>query len=108
MTFSWYEILLVITVSGYLCHELYQLTHENAPSLRTKMRKYFFDFWNMIDLLCIALFFVALGLRSSESTFNVGRLLYAMDVGLWIGRIIHILYADHISGPYVVLIGKMS
>ena len=33
--------------------------------------------------------------------------MYAIDAGLWIFRIIHILYSDPISGPYVVLIGKL-
>ena len=101
------EILLIVTVVGYAVGELYQLSCVDASPFLSKIITYFSDFWNKFDLLCIAVFFIALILRCTESTIGVGHVLYAIDVSLWIIRVIHILYADPKSGPYVVMIGKM-
>ena len=75
--------------------------------MRLQIIEYFFDFWNLFDLICLLLFIVGLTLRCFEETLDVGHLFYALDVGLWIVRLINVLYVSEVCGPYVVMIGYM-
>ena len=105
---GWTELLLVVTVFGYFVAEMYQLVHsDTSASASDRLREYIFDFWNFLDILCITIFVMAVFFRCRENTIDIGHLLYALDVSLWILRLIQVLYADQVTGPYVVMIGNM-
>ena len=60
-----------------------------------------------MDVIAFSLFFVALGLRLNTMTVEYGHLVYSIDSGIWILRLLHVFYAHRKLGPYVVMIGKM-
>ena len=60
----------------------------------------------MWDTLVIFLFFIGFGLRM-RSLLIEGRIAYAIDLMLFIVRILEIFYVDKTLGPYVVMIGRM-
>ena len=62
--------------------------------------------WNIWDTLVIVLFFLGFGLRMGGLLIQ-GRITYAIDLMLFIVRILEIFYVDKTLGPYVVMIGKM-
>ena len=52
------------------------------------------------------LFFLGFGLHLGGLLIQ-GRITYAIDLMLFIVRILEIFYVDKTLGPYVVMIGKM-
>ena len=65
------------------------------------------QYWNLVDALSIALFFVGFGLRMSQTTRLTGHVVYAIDIMFWIIRILDIFFVNKYLGHYVVMIGKM-
>ena len=55
----------------------------------------------------MVLFFVGFGLRWNPSLRLIGHVVYAIDLMLWIIRILDIFTVSKHLGPYVVMIGKM-
>ena len=62
--------------------------------------------WNLWDALAIILFFVGFGLRMNGN-LSAGRIVYAIDLMLFIMRVLELFYVDKTLGPYVVMIGRM-
>lgn len=60
----------------------------------------------MWDALTIILFFVGFGLRMNGDLSN-GRIVYAIDLMLFIMRVLELFYVDKTLGPYVVMMGRM-
>ena len=60
----------------------------------------------MWDALPIILFFVGFGLRMNGDLSN-GRIVYAIDLMLFIMRVLELFYVDKTLGPYVVMMGRM-
>ena len=60
----------------------------------------------MWDALAIILFFVGFGLRMNGN-LSAGRIVYAIDLMLFIMRVLELFYVDKTLGPYVVMIGRM-
>ena len=69
-------------------------------------QKWISSYWNIWDAAVILLFFVAFGLRMG-GLLTEGRIVYAIDLMLFILRILEIFYVDKTLGPYVVMIGRM-
>ena len=69
-------------------------------------QKWISSYWNIWDAAAILLFFVAFGLRM-VGLLTEGRIVYAIDLMLFILRILEIFYVDKTLGPYVVMIGRM-
>ena len=53
------------------------------------------------------LFYIGLILRLNQSTLTAGRVVLALDIMLWIIRLLDIFSVNQNLGPYVVIIGKM-
>ena len=62
--------------------------------------------WNKCDVCAIVLFFIGFGLRMSGLLIE-GRIVYAIDLMLFIERILEMFFVDRTLGPYVVMIGRM-
>lgn len=84
-----------------------QIVDSDALTLRHKLKKWSSSYWNICDGLAIILFFIALGLRLNRGTLIAGHVMYAVDIILWIMRILEMFAANKHLGPYVVMIGKM-
>ena len=69
-------------------------------------QKWISSYWNIWDAAAILLFFVAFGLCMG-GLLTEGRIVYAIDLMLFILRISEIFYVDKTLGPYVVMTGRM-
>ena len=72
-----------------------------------KIKSWASSYWNICDLVAIVLFFTGLGLRLNSSTRVTGHVCYAIDIMIWIIRLLDIFSVNKYLGPYVVMIGKM-
>ena len=75
-------------------------------AVRYGAKRWISSYWNIWDAIVIVLFFLAFGLRAGGLLIQ-GRITYAIDLMLFIVRILEIFYVDRTLGPYVVMIGKM-
>ena len=72
-----------------------------------KINRWFSDAWNMIDTCAIILFFVAFWLRSFEEYRMKGHVVYAVDIMLWIYRLLDTFKISKNLGPIVIMIRQM-
>ena len=69
-------------------------------------QKWISSYRNVWDAAATLLFFVAFGLRMG-GLLTESRIVYAIDLMLFILRILEIFYVDKTLRPYVVMIGQM-
>ena len=84
-----------------------QIIQSKVQGKRNKLKKWARNYWNLVDALAIVLFFVGFGFRINPSTRLAGHVIYAIDIMLWIIRILELFSVNKHLGPYVVMIGKM-
>ena len=75
--------------------------------MRAKMMDYLSNRWNIVDLCAIITYFVGFALRVYPSTLKFGHLILALNVGIWVLRLLHVFYVHRVMGPYVVMIYRM-
>ena len=75
-------------------------------AVRYGVKRWISSYWNIWDVLVIVLFFLAFALHIG-GLLIYGRITYAIDLMLFIVRILEFFYVDRTLGPYVVMIGKM-
>ena len=64
------------------------------------------SYWNIWDAAVIILFLLGFSLRICGLLID-GRIVYAIDLMLFIVRILEMFYVDKTLGPYVVMSGRM-
>ena len=94
----------ILLVSYQYCYQ--SLFHLFFQAVRYGAKRWISSYWNIWDAIVIVLFFLAFGLRTGGLLIQ-GRITYAIDLMLFIVRILEIFYVDRTLGPYVVMIGKM-
>ena len=62
---------------------------------------------NILDVLTLSLYIVAFGLRMNEDTLPEARIFYAINVFLWVTRLLHVFTISPEIGPYVEMIVRM-
>lgn len=65
------------------------------------------DIWNVVDACAIILFFVAFCFRSCKEYHMTVRAMYAVDIMLWIYRLMDTFKISRHLGPTVVMIKQM-
>ena len=89
------------------CFDFVQFVISEPTKMRQKLRVFFTDFWNVFDMLTIALFFVGLTLRLQNGLVGDGQAFYCLTVALCIIRILDFFVISQHLGPFVHIIGKM-
>ena len=69
-------------------------------------QKWISSYQNVWDAATTLLFFVAFGLPMG-GLLTESRIVYAIDLMLFVLRILEIFYVDKTLGPYVVMTGQM-
>ena len=64
------------------------------------------SYWNLWDVIAIVLFFIGFALRMHGFLLE-GRIVYAIDLMLFIVRVLEVFLVDKTLGPYVVMISRM-
>ena len=84
-----------------------QIIQSDVHGVLNKIKSWASIYWNICDLIAIILFFTGLGLRLNSGTRVAGHVCYAIDIMIWIIRLLDIFSVNKYLGPYVVMIGKM-
>ena len=85
----------------------FQIAQCAERGLFKKVGRWFSDAWNKMDAFTIILFFVAFWLRSLEEYRMLGHAVYAVDIMLWIYRLLDTFKISKNLGPIVVMIRQM-
>ncbi|XP_063423231.1 transient receptor potential cation channel subfamily M member-like 2 isoform X2 [Mytilus trossulus] len=81
----------------------------SSATINAKLKSYLSDSWNLVDVLTITLFLLALLLRflPYDNTFEAARVVYAINFVIFFFRILHIFSVHRELGPKLVMIGNM-
>lgn len=77
------------------------------------MHQLIYSWWssatNKLDLVGIVMFFAGFAFRmvGTPVYMEVGRVIYALDLMVWILRLLYFFSVSQTLGPYVVMIVKM-
>lgn len=102
------EYFLVIYVFSITVSETYQVIQTEGHNIKTKLREWSRCHWNKLDTIAIVIFFLALAFRLNEETLEVAHILYALDGGLWVIRLLQAFFVHRILGPYVMMVFRMT
>ncbi|VDI13157.1 Hypothetical predicted protein [Mytilus galloprovincialis] len=85
--------------------------HENTPrhSCWYRLKKYLFNFWNILDVLSFALTIVAIFVRvfRSTKTNKTYRRFFSMSLFAMYMRFLHVLLMSRKLGPKIIMIKEM-
>ncbi|XP_066913426.1 transient receptor potential cation channel subfamily M member 2-like [Clytia hemisphaerica] len=104
------EWVLVAYVVSFTTEELRQIVYSKGMNARQLLRSWWKQAWNKMDLVAILLFYTALGFRLSgnKQIIEIGRVLYTLDLMVWILRLLDFFSVNKKLGTYVVMIKKMT
>ena len=77
-----------------------------SANINTKLKDWASNRWNWLDLSAIMIFYISLSLRYTRYE-EQSHILYAIDVAMFILRLLNMVFIHHKMGPYVVMIGRM-
>nr|XP_047126615.1 transient receptor potential cation channel subfamily M member 3 [Hydra vulgaris] len=101
------EWILVVYIGSLTIEELRQVIQDEALTAKKKFLNWWSSYWNRLDAAALIVFYVALALRFSQTTLPAAHVLYAIDAGMWVIRLLNVYYVDIALGPYVIMISKM-
>ncbi|XP_070256808.1 transient receptor potential cation channel subfamily M member 1-like [Myotis yumanensis] len=86
----------------------YTILMSEPGKLSQKVKVWLQEYWNITDLVAIAVFLVGAVLRLQKQPYmGYGRVIYCVDIIFWYIRVLDIFGVNKYLGPYVMMIGKM-
>lgn len=81
-------------------------SHRNYWS---RMKRYLYDFWNLVDLLSYALLIAALFVRHFyiDETFTIARRMFALSLLVMYLRFLEVFLIHRKMGPTLIMIKEM-
>lgn len=78
-------------------------------SYYSRMKRYLYDFWNVVDLLSYILLIAALFVRHlySDPTFTIARRMFALSVLVMYLRFLEVFLIHRTMGPTLIMIKEM-
>lgn len=75
----------------------------------SRMKRYIYDFWNVVDLLSYLLLIVALFIRHfhPSETFTLARRMYALSLLVMYLRFLEVFLIHRKLGPTLIMIKEM-
>lgn len=75
----------------------------------SRMKRYLYDFWNVVDLLSYILLIAALFVRHlySDSSFTIARRMFALSVLVMYLRFLEVFLIHRKMGPTLIMIKEM-
>ncbi|XP_047126609.2 transient receptor potential cation channel subfamily M member 1 isoform X2 [Hydra vulgaris] len=101
------EWILVVYIGSLTIEELRQVIQDEALTAKKKFLNWWSSYWNRLDAAALIVFYVALALRFSQTTLPAAHVLYAIDAGMWVIRLLNVFYVDIALGLYVITISRM-
>nr|XP_034329613.1 transient receptor potential cation channel subfamily M member-like 2 isoform X2 [Crassostrea gigas] len=93
-------------ISCFGCLETRGRSHRNWWS---RMKRYLYDFWNLVDLLSYALLIAALFVRHFyiDETFTIARRMFALSLLVMYLRFLEVFLIHRKMGPTLIMIKEM-
>ncbi|CAI5790020.1 transient receptor potential cation channel subfamily M member 4 [Podarcis lilfordi] len=101
------EIALYIWVFTLVCEEVRQGCFVGSLPLPLRVRRYFQDTWNQLDITALLLFMLGLVCRLFPKSYESGRTILCLDFMVFTLRLIHIFAVNKQLGPKMIIVGKM-
>lgn len=78
-------------------------------SYYSRMKRYLYDFWNLVDLLSYALLLSALFVRHFyiDETFTIARRMFALSLLVMYLRFLEVFLIHRTLGPTLIMIKEM-
>ncbi|XP_046871893.1 LOW QUALITY PROTEIN: transient receptor potential cation channel subfamily M member 6-like [Hypomesus transpacificus] len=106
---SWPEWLVIAYILSTALEKTREVMMSEPRQPIKKLRVWFGEFWNVLDLLAILLFLTGLVLRCHEGKLRTaGRISYCLDIIFWSVRVLDLLALNQYAGPYLTMITKMT
>ena len=94
-------------------HLLFKVISEESQSLKVKVINYISDPWNILDLVTLVTFLVAIVLYiladqiECHSCFKPAKVIHTLNMMTFFFRVLHYFSVHRELGPKLVMIGKM-
>uniref|UniRef100_A0A2C9JU93 TRPM SLOG domain-containing protein n=1 Tax=Biomphalaria glabrata TaxID=6526 RepID=A0A2C9JU93_BIOGL len=98
-------ILFLLFLTLNYC--FFQIVASEPVTLEMKLNVYISKVWNILDTLCIVLFFMGFALRFFPSTLNDSQMIYCLDSVFWNIKMLEIYSVNKYLGPFVKIMGKL-
>uniref|UniRef100_A0A8D2IUG4 Transient receptor potential cation channel subfamily M member 4 n=1 Tax=Varanus komodoensis TaxID=61221 RepID=A0A8D2IUG4_VARKO len=101
------EIALYIWVFTLVCEEVRQGCFVGSQPLPQRVRHYFLDTWNQLDITALLLFMLGVACRLFPQSYESGRTILCLDFMIFTLRLIHIFAVNKQLGPKMIIVGRM-
>ncbi|XP_036211649.1 transient receptor potential cation channel subfamily M member 1 isoform X4 [Myotis myotis] len=102
---EWVVIAYIVTLA---LEKVREILMSEPGKLSQKVKVWLQEYWNITDLVAIAVFLVGAVLRLQKQPYmGYGRVIYCVDIIFWYIRVLDIFGVNKYLGPYVMMIGKM-
>ncbi|KAH9505775.1 Transient receptor putative cation channel sub M member 2 [Bulinus truncatus] len=107
--FHFMEGILIFWVVSILMEEIREFLISSAHSVKSKLKTYVSNRWNILDILCILLFVLGFILRfiPDEDFMTAARVVLSINLITFFIRMLHIFSVNKQLGPKLVMIGRM-
>lgn len=101
------EFVLYFWILTIIMEEIRQLAAQQPKTFGDKLSVYFSDTWNLVDTFALLAFVVAACLRFFDSTYEAARIIFSLNIIVFIVRSLQIVSVNRQLGPKLVMIRKM-
>ncbi|XP_057305453.1 transient receptor potential cation channel subfamily M member 7-like isoform X1 [Hydractinia symbiolongicarpus] len=107
-TVEWIVLVFLISLGT---EEIRQVCHvPHCVHSWHKVKVWWSMHWNKSDIVGVSVFFLAFALRltTSSGLKKIAHIVYALDIMIWIVRLLDICAISKTLGPYVVMVQRMT
>ncbi|XP_067871310.1 transient receptor potential cation channel subfamily M member 1-like [Heterodontus francisci] len=102
------EWILISYILMLAIEKIREILMSEPSKLRQKVKVWMQEYWNITDMVAIAIFSCGVLLRLQRQPYmSYGRVIYCVDIIIWYIRVLDIFGVNKYLGPYVMMIGKM-
>ncbi|XP_056002354.1 transient receptor potential cation channel subfamily M member 2-like isoform X2 [Ostrea edulis] len=93
----------------FSCFGCLELENRSHRSYYSRMKRYLYDFWNLVDLLSYALLITALFVRHMHpsETFTIARRMFSLSLLVMYLRFLEVFLIHRRLGPTLIMIKEM-
>ncbi|ESO08111.1 hypothetical protein HELRODRAFT_169845 [Helobdella robusta] len=104
---SYIEWYIFAYMCGLTLEKIREFITSEATKIKQKIHIFFYDLWNLLDMMSICLFFTGFVIRFSPSLISSARAFFCLTVSVCIIRVVDFFVISPRLGPVVHTTGKM-
>ena len=101
------EIILYVWLCTLIVDEVREVLHEPSSVLVRKVRDHISSVWNKLDFIIHILAVIGFILKNFASTFQVSRVMFAINSALLYIRLLRVYHVNWNLGPKLVIFHRM-